>query len=355
MRDRITLDKLKEHISRRDAWHEDMTSNFLNINTIFSKNWTEQPSQGDSPLLSLKKHASAHILERSRLEKPPTVIIKSTTHSRENSIEGSRSHVQAHSHNEIHSRARTMSGGVLFPTPNLDSKRFFNTNPNQKVSKFGVAYERHQVRLKKLFGDRIDRDEKSERPEQTERIDKTVKTENNERRKAAKSQQNLQVKTSHEPSPERLIRDVHFNFARTSSRPTQRLSTAYSGYRSSSERMSIHTTTNEPTVLTTQGSPGIKVVTLPLKTKPLMSPQFEKFKKSSFFNFNDDSAHSNSTRQSVNFGEDNSILKTEEVVCTNQRNFVKRTVLKGNTASTPGSESGVSTIPKVLSNFSKKL
>jgi len=158
VRDNQTLDLFKKHINRRNQWHEEMTSKFININVHhrqLSKKITEV-----NPLTENVEPRPPSSNKRIETPKKPTLI--KSSHVLKTMPISPKSKIPITS-----PKIKSISSLTVQTTQEfLNSKKFFatsttNTSSTGKNLKFGVAYQRHQDKLKKLF--EADKEENNEK------------------------------------------------------------------------------------------------------------------------------------------------------------------------------------------------
>ena len=176
VRDSQTLDVFRKHIIRRNTWYEEMTTKFINIkvNNRY-KRLPEHPETIKEVIEPIQPHR----------ETPKKItVIQSTqlTKNPSNPLAKSQTIIQTNSQIQIPTSPKIRiptSPKVKIPTsPNtrpisltmqttqdfLNSKKFFasssmNPSASGKNLKYGLAYQKHQERFKKLFAN--DKDESS--------------------------------------------------------------------------------------------------------------------------------------------------------------------------------------------------
>ena len=261
MRDSITLEKLREHITCRDSWHEKMITNFLQVNNQFaSKFSSQQPTQSESPLVLSRKIKSSYSNNSSLSDHIPKIHIKNSyIQSSETSSESSRrSSVKTQKPHKSSMGDETGSESLAA----LDSKRLFRTN--SKISKFGLAYEKHQTKLKKYFSDK-------DREPESSGLDG----------KKSKSKLNLKLLTCPDSATHINIKDPFSDYGQSSNyfNPRKESSMCSSGSAEGLALFRCHTEEGAPSVFPFANF--IKPHNMPMSIKSINSPQFRHIRTNS--------------------------------------------------------------------------
>lgn len=335
VRDQITLEKLTEHFTCRDSWHEKMISNFLQINNHFSSKLSnQQPKQSESPLILSRKIKSVYKESLSESDHIPKIHIKNSyIQSSETSSESSRRSSLRTA--KPHKFSMEDNIGSASASLTLDSHRLFKHN--SKTSKFGLAYEKHQTKLKRYFSDK----------DKAEALDTSAKQ--------SKTKLNLKQLTCPDSAVQPNSRDPFSDYGNNSNYlvPKFESSACSSGSAEGLGLFRCHTEEGAPSILPHTNL--VKPYNMPISIKTINSPQFIHIRTKSGPFYSVDNQKFMLKKKANTSTTENERSKTEESSEIDKlASFTGKNPMKRTSSFAMRNEARIIITPNTISTFRKK-